>query len=197
MFNENDKKKNRGIDASFVTAVIFLLFLALFPKYSPFLESPQHDGSIVGFLFKLYFFIADQTLGIVHEGGHGVCYIFHCPQFITAANGTIFQIAFPLGIFLYYKKRQNSIGAYIALFFTGFSLSYTAWYISTSDEGLLVPASKSFLGVDGYHDFNYILSQLHLLDSYILIAGIVKFLAFAIMIYSVYKMFMSALANRS
>lgn len=190
------RDRKRGFDAGFVIAVIFLLFLALFPKYSPFLESSHHDDSIIGFLFNLYFFVANQALGIVHEAGHGVCYILHCPRFITAANGTIFQIAFPFGVYLYYKKRQNSIASYIALFFTGFSLYYTAWYISTSNEGAIVPASKSFLGVDGYHDFKYILSHLGILSSYAFISGMVKFMAFAIMIYSVYRMFTSSMGEK-
>ena len=59
---------------------------------------------------------------------------------------------------------SNDIGWYIGLFFTSFSLHYSAWYISTSHKGLLVSASQSLLGKDGYHDFNYILDTLGLLE---------------------------------
>ena len=188
----NEPNSPKGWNASFVTAVIFLLFLALFPKYSPFVNTPHPIDSLIEYLFHLYFFVANQALGIVHEAGHGVCYILNCPMIIAIANGTIFQVAFPYVVYLYYKRKNNKIGSYIALFFVGFSLTYTAWYISTADEGLHVPASKSFLGVDGYHDFNYILSYFHLLSHFSFISGLVKFIAFAIMIYSVFMMFMSS-----
>jgi len=56
----------------------------------------------------------------------------------------------------------------------------------------MVSASKSFLGVDGYHDFHYILSTLGLLPYESLIAAIVKFVAYVLMYYAVFKMFFEA-----
>lgn len=192
MRRRRNREKESIFNANLVTALIFLIFLGLFPKYAPFSNSSYTaDGSIISYLFMLYFFVANQALGIVHESGHGICHILHCPMFVGVANGTIFQVGFPFIVYWYYKKRNNDIGAYIALFFVGFSLYYTSWYISTANQGLFVPASKSFLGVDGYHDFNYILSHIGLLDSYLFISRVVKFLAFSIMLYSVYKMFLS------
>ncbi|MBT8347988.1 MAG: hypothetical protein HKP62_00900, partial [Sulfurovum sp.] len=141
-----------------VTLVIFVLFLLLFPHYAPWEPSYRQNDSLTQQIFTLYFFVANQTLGIVHESGHGVCYIFPCPEFLTMANGTIFQLLFPGLIGYYYYRKGNLFAALIALFFVGFSLQYTAWYLSTAHEGLILPAHKSFLGVDAIHDFNYMLS---------------------------------------
>jgi len=150
----------------------------------------------MGQIFTLYFFIFNQTLGIVHEGGHGVCYLLHCPQFMTALNGTIFQLLFPLGIAYYFRKKEQHFSSYIALFFVGFSLLYTAWYISTSNQGLHVSAANSFLGVDGYHDFYYILNAIGLLDYYAGIAAFSKFTSYLIMIVSVGLMFFNSFEGK-
>ena len=172
--------------------ILFALFLLLFPKYAPFEVTQVINGSYIQQAFIYMFFISNQTLGIVHEAGHGVCYILPCPQFITAANGTLFQLAFPLGIACYYKQKGNLFASYIAWFFVGFSLQYTAWYISTAHEGLHLPAYKSFLGVDGNHDFNYILDVLGLLAYDGFISGITKMIAYGVMLWAVLKMFFNA-----
>jgi hypothetical protein len=125
---------------------------------------------------------------MVHEGGHGVCYILSCPEFITAANGTVFQLLFPYLLGFISKKQGNIFGYYIGLFFLGFSMQYTAWYISTAHEGLHLAASKSFLGIDGYHDFNYILSVFGLVNFDWLISGIVKAGGYILMFYACFKM---------
>ena len=174
---------------------LFLLFFMLFPKYSPFIDSVDRN-SITGQIFTLYFFIANQTLGIIHESGHGVCYILPCPEFFMILNGTLFQVGFPFGIYLYYRHRNNPFASYIALFFTGFSLYYTAWYISTSDTGPILPASKSFLGIDGYHDFYYILNTFGVLKYYKGISSVVKLISFVIMFFSVAEMFITTLSSK-
>ena len=184
-----------SISAKRVIFLIFFIFLILFPKYTPYDNIQTDNQSIINLIFNLYFFISNQTLGIVHEGGHGVCYILNCPKFFTALNGTIFQVLFPLGIGYYYKQLSNNIGWYIGIFFTGFSLHYTAWYISTAHKSLFISASQSFLGQDGYHDFNYILSTIGLLNYDNVISIVVKFIAYGLMIFSVYKLFISALSE--
>ena len=173
------------VSAKRVTAVLFLLFLLLFPKFSPFVATAaSNDNSLIHTIFNLYFFIVNQTLGMIHEAGHGVCYILHCPQLQSIANGTIFQLLFPTFVALYYRKRNNPFAAAIALFFVGFSLQYTSWYMSTAQESAIVPASKSFLGVDGLHDFHYIFSAFHILSHTAFISGASKLVAYMLMFYS-------------
>ena len=170
----------------------------LFPKYSPWSAAGySYDGSLLRHLFTLYHFIANQTLGIVHEAGHGVCYILRCPELFMVANGTIFQLLFPAGIGYYYKKQGNRFAALIALFFVGFSLQYTAWYMSTAHEGLHLPASKSFLGVDALHDFNYLFSYFRLLPYEGFISGFTRLIAYLLMIYAVGAMLRHAFIDNS
>jgi len=189
------EQSSDSLSAKRVTLVIFVAFLLLFPHYAPWEPSYQQNDSFLQMVFTLYFFVANQTLGIVHEGGHGVCYILPCPEFLTMANGTIFQLLFPALIGYYYYKKGNLFAAFIALFFVGFSLHYTAWYISTAHEGLILPAHKSFLGVDAIHDFNYMLSKMGLLAYESMIAGITRFTAYVIMLVAVIGMFFDAFPN--
>jgi hypothetical protein len=192
-----DKKEEISPSSKKLIFIIFFLFLILFSKYAPYGNIQTNDNSYLQMIFNLYFFISYQTLGIVHEGGHGVCYILDCQKFITALNGTIFQVLFPLGIGYYYKLRANYVGLWIGIFFTGLSLHYTSWYISTAHEGLFLPAYKSFLGQDGYHDFNYILDSLGVLAYDNAISILVKLVAYGLMIFSVWKMFLLAFNTKS
>lgn len=192
---DNESLLRSRIGAKRIALLIFIVFLLLFPHYAPWEPSYTQDDSWTQKIFMLYFFIVNQTLGIVHEGGHGVCYLLGCPEFITVANGTIFQLLFPGLIAYYYYKKGNVFVAMIALFFVGFSLQYTAWYLSTAHEGLILPAHKSFLGVDAIHDFNYMLNAMGVLAYESLIAGVIKFVAYLIMLAAVIGMFFEAFPN--
>jgi hypothetical protein len=172
--------------------VLFFLSFLMFVKYAPYGNTHLVSDTLGKQLFILYFFIVNQTLGIVHEVGHGVCYLLHCPEFVAAANGTVFQLLFPFLIGYYYKRKGQRFAYFIGLFFLGISLHYSAWYMSTAGQGLFLPASKSFLGVDGLHDFNFILTQLHLLEYHKILAGFFRFVAFCIMLYSLGYMFVLA-----
>jgi hypothetical protein len=193
--DEGEETKS-SLLAQRVTLVIFVAFLLLFPHYAPWEPSYQKSDSLLQMIFTLYFFVANQTLGIVHEAGHGVCYLLPCPEFLTMANGTIFQLLFPGLIAYYYYRKGNLFAMMIALFFVGFSLQYTAWYLSTAHEGLVLPAHKSFLGVDAIHDFNYMLSAMGLLAYESLIAGLTRLVAYLIMLAAVIGMFFEAFPNK-
>ena len=176
--------------------LLFTLFLILYINYKPYTTTPHHITSITEYFFTIYQFIINQTLGIVHEGGHGVCYILLCPKFVMVSMGTIFQWLFPFGIGFYYKRRGNNIAFYIGLFILGISMDYTAWYMSTAHEGLMLPAHKSFLGVDAIHDFNYIFSSLGVLAYESLISGVTRAIAYLLMIGAVIAMFFEAFSNK-
>jgi len=158
--------------------------------------TPHQINGILEFLFILYQFVINQTLGIVHEGGHGVCYILPCPKFIMVAMGTVFQWLFPLGIAYYYKKRGNQTAFLIGLFILGISMDYTAWYMSTAHEGALLPAHKSFLGVDALHDFHYIFSTLGVLAYDSLISGMTRVVAYLVMSGAVIAMYFEAFSDK-
>ena len=177
--------------------VIFVLFLVLYIQYKPYANTTHTPTGLLENIFVLYQFIITQTLGIIHEGGHGVCYILPCPEFIMVAMGTLFQWLFPFSIAYYYRKKGNYMAFYIGLFILGISMDHTAWYMSTAHEGAILPAHKSFLGVDAMHDFHYIFSSLGVLAYESFIVGLTKAVAMLLMIGSVIAMFFEAFADNS
>lgn len=176
--------------------VLFVLFLILYIQYKPYGNTPHSPANILEYIFVIYQFIITQTLGIVHEGGHGLCYLLPCPQFFMVLNGTLFQWLFPLGIGYYYKRRGNLMAFYIGLFILGISMDHTAWYMSTAHEGPILPAHKSFLGVDALHDFHYLFSSVGVLAYASLIAGVTKAAGMLLMVGAVISMFFEAFSNK-
>lgn len=179
--------------------VLFFALLAFWfglLDYKPYVNSFRIDSTF-SYVFYLYFFIINQTLGIVHEAGHGICYILPCPQFLVALNGTIFQLAFPFGAGYYYLKKGNKLLWHVGLFFLGFSMKYTAWYMADSRKnGLHVTAQNSFLGVDGNHDFYYIFDKMGLLQYDIIIGTLVGLIANLLLLYSLMWIFFNAFVSK-
>ncbi|WP_309496369.1 hypothetical protein [Sulfurovum sp.] len=176
--------------------VLFTLFLLLYIEFKPYANTPHQVTGVTEFLFSIYQFVITQTLGIVHESGHGVCYILPCPEFVMVINGTLFQWLFPLGIAYYYKRRGNITAFLIGLFILGISMDHTAWYMSTAHEGAILPAHKSFLGVDALHDFHYIFRTMGVLSYESFISGLTRAIAYLLMIGSVIAMFFNAFSNK-
>ena len=194
LFKKNDETSEKNSNYAKISAFfLFVIFTIGYLEYAPY-GGESYKGSnlsIFGELFWLYFFIIQQTLGIVHEAGHGICYILPCPEFFMVINGTLFQWLFPAGLGLYFYKRGNKLLAFMGLFFLGISMQYTAWYISTAHKGLMLSASESFLGVDSYHDFNYILSKFNMVQHDQIISNIIKFFAYLAMLGSLFLMFLN------
>lgn len=82
------------------------------------------------------------------------------------------------------------------LFILGISMEHTAWYMSTAHEGAILPAHKSFLGVDAMHDFHYIFSAMGVLAYASLISGLTKTIGYLLMLGSVIGMFFEAFSDR-
>jgi len=115
---------------------------------------------------------------------------------MMVSMGTLFQWAFPLGIAYYYRKKGNTIVFLIGLFILGISMDHTAWYMSTAHEGAILPAHKSFLGVDALHDFHYIFSALGVLAYESFISGFMKVIAHLLMIGSVIGILFEAFSDK-
>jgi hypothetical protein len=176
--------------------LLFSLFFFFYLQYKPYSGQMHTFSSISEYIFGIYQFVINQTLGIVHEGGHGVCYILPCPRFLMVINGTLFQWLFPLGIAYYYKRKNNTMAFYAGLFILGISLDYSAWYMSTAHEGAFIPAARSFLGVDAIHDFNYIFTILGVMPYASFISGITKVISVLLMFGSLIAMFFEAFSNK-
>lgn len=201
-FNHLFKKKNSTINElpdkrtkKFIL-LLFLCFFFFYLQYKPYSGQMHEFRTISEYLFGIYQFIINQTLGIVHEGGHGVCYILPCPKFVMVMNGTLFQWLFPLGVAYYYRKQKNYMAYYVGLFILGISLDYSSWYMSTAHQGAIVTASKSFLGVDGLHDFNYIFTVLGLMQYESFISGFTKAISVLLMTSALVAMFFEAFSNK-
>ena len=116
---------------------------------------------------------------IVHEAGHGVCYLLPCPEFLTFLNGTLFQLALPMIFIYYYYKRNNRLLAGLGTIWLAQNLIYVAWYMSYAQTPNLYPF---FLGGSATHDFWYIFSQLGVLEYDGVISGFVRVVAVMLLI---------------
>ncbi len=126
---------------------------------------------------------------IVHEAGHGICYLIGCPQFIMALNGTLFQLLLPLIFIAYYRRRENRILAGLGGVWLAQNLVYVAWYMSYSQTPNRYPF---FLGGNAIHDFWYMFSQLGVLEYDWLISGFVRVIAVMLLIISyLYLLYLS------
>jgi len=132
---------------------------------------------------------------IVHEAGHGICYILPCPQFLTALNGTLFQLALPLFFIYYYHKKHHTLVTTLGYIWLAQNLVYVAWYMSYSQTPNLYPF---FLGGSAIHDFWYLFSQMGVLEYDWLIAAVVRIVAIVILFAAyMHLLYIAFLKNRS
>ncbi len=196
---KKEKSSTDGLPDKRTKKFILLLFVCFFffyLQYKPYSGQIHEFRTISEYFFGIYQFIINQTLGIVHEGGHGVCYILPCPKFVMVMNGTLFQWLFPFGVAYYYKKQKNYMAYYVGIFILGISFDYSSWYMSTAHQGAIVTAAKSFLGVDGIHDFNYMFTTLGVMPYESLISGMTKLVSVLLMAGALIAMFFEAFSNQ-
>ena len=184
---ETQKAKTKPNDTAVRIALMLLLpYVIWLSKYSAeYVKSTQ--GKLIhlnfdGVMLSFHQLISNANM-IVHEAGHGVCYIVHCPQMITVLNGTLFQLALPLIFTYWYHKRKNKILSGLGMIWLAQNLIYVSWYMSYSQTPNLYPF---FLGGDNtIHDFWYIFSELGVLEYSTFISGVVRFFA-NILLYGAY-----------
>lgn len=118
---------------------------------------------------------------IFHEAGHIVFGLFG--EFIRVLGGTIMQILVPIIFSFYFYKRQEYFSFSLLLFWVSQSLMNV--YVYARDATLM---ELPLLGGDSvYHDWNYILSSLGLINktdqiSLMIYATAVVILIFAIVL---------------
>ena len=121
---------------------------------------------------------------IFHEAGH----ILFLPlgHFMSILGGSLMQILMPLTVMLVFLfKEHNTFGAAVGLWWTAQSLMDVAPYINDARAGQ-IPLLGGGTGVDrpGMHDWHNILSELDMLSSDYLLAGIVDGLGTLLMLTS-------------
>jgi hypothetical protein len=123
------------------------------------------------------FLILDYANLPVHEAGHLLFGVFG--PTLGLWGGTLMQLLMPLAFLAYFVRRGETTGASFAAFWFGENCLYSATYIADA-RTMLLP-----LVGGGEHDWNLILSRLHLLGSEAGIAGAVRFLGWVIMVLAV------------
>lgn len=181
--NKDKKVKTKPDDIAVRVGLILLFpYVLWLSKFNDDYVKTIHNQIIHfnfdGIMLTFHNLISNANM-IVHEAGHGVCYILPCPQFFTALNGTLFQLALPLLFIYYYYKRENSILVGLGVIWLAQNLIYVAWYMSYSQTPNIYPF---FLGGDAIHDFWYIFSELGVLEYDWLISGFVRFVAVVLLL---------------
>jgi hypothetical protein len=95
-----------------------------------------------------------------HELGHAACYVMDAalpwPEVVTAAAGSVFQIAVPLGLAAYFLgSRGDRLGASLCLAWAATATADVARYVADAPHELL-PL------IGGKHDWATILGPEHL-----------------------------------
>ncbi len=94
---------------------------------------------------------------IFHEAGHSLFMFFG--DFIRISAGSFFQIALPLFFVIYFLFKKEKFSASLLLFWLGQNIMNVAIY-----AGDAIVQRLDLLGGDGVmHDWNFILSYLHIL----------------------------------
>lgn len=116
---------------------------------------------------------------IFHEAGH-IIFIFF-GGFMHTLGGTLMQILIPLIFSLYFYKNEQYFSASLLLFW----LSQNFFDISLY-AGDAVKLELELLGGDGvYHDWNYLLSSLNILNYTDQVASLFYFIGIIILVFAV------------
>lgn len=99
--------------------------------------------------------IIDGANLIFHEAGHVFFSFFG--DFLQYLGGSLFQVALPLGLTVYFWRSEQRASTSVTLFWTGENLTNVAIYIADA-KWMALPL------IGGDHDWNYLLGRLGLLN---------------------------------
>lgn len=108
----------------------------------------------------------------IHEKGHLIFRLFG--EFMMIAGGSLFQVIFPAVFVGYFVWHFKYYSAAIVLFWVGQSIINVYVYAADAQVMQLVLTS-GFTGSEGsFHDWNYMLTRLGLLESTKTVAGLIR-----------------------
>ena len=110
----------------------------------------------------------------IHETGHLVFRIFG--EFIGIAGGSLFQLIVPAVFVGYFVWQRSYYSAAIVTLWVGQSIINVWIYASDAVVMQLVLTSGLTGAEGGFHDWNYMLDALGLLNSTKTVAGIIRFI---------------------
>jgi len=187
--NERPKLSDSAVKVGLLLLLPYIMWLSRYSdSYAQSVQGKAIHLNYDGIMLSLHNLFTSANL-IVHESGHGVCYLLSCPQFITSLNGTLFQLALPIIVIFYYRKRFNTLGVGLGFMWLAQNLIYVAWYMSYAQTPNKYPF---FLGGAATHDFWYMFSQLGVLEYDWLIAGLVRVIAVLMLLSSYFYLLYSA-----
>lgn len=108
----------------------------------------------------------------IHETGHLIFRILG--EFMGIAGGSLFQVIVPAVFVGYFWWREKPYSAAIVLFWVGQSILNVYVYAADAVVMQLVLTSGLTGSEGSFHDWNYMLTRLGLLDSTKVVAGIIR-----------------------
>ncbi|MGI9034823.1 MAG: hypothetical protein ACR2GD_02175 [Pyrinomonadaceae bacterium] len=146
-------------------------------------EQPDTIKIIIAAVFTIYFlwcacapenvFFMHLINTPIHEAGHVLFRPFG--EFLGVAGGSLFQIIVPLVFFGYFVWNKKPFSASIVLFWVG--ENFLDVYVYANDAVVMqLPLLSGVTGSEGgFHDWNYLLTAMNLLDKTALVAKIIRF----------------------
>jgi len=109
----------------------------------------------------------------IHEFGHLIFRIFG--EFIGIAGGSLFQVILPLVFVGYFIWHGSYYSAAIVTLWVGQSI-LNVWVYASDAVVMQLVLTSGFTGAEGsFHDWNYMLERLGMLDSTKTVAGLIRF----------------------
>lgn len=108
----------------------------------------------------------------IHETGHLIFRLFG--EFMMIAGGSIFQVLFPAVFVGYFVWHEQPYSASMVLFWVGQSILNVWVYAADAVVQQLVLTSGMTGSEGSFHDWNYMLTTLGLIDSTPQIAGLIR-----------------------
>jgi hypothetical protein len=159
-----------------------LIFAGLFTIYFLWIALDPMQGSFLD--------LVDLP---IHETGHLIFRLFG--EFMMIAGGSLFQVILPAVFVGYFWWHEKYYSTSIVLFWVGQSIINVYIYAADSVVMQLVLTS-GFTGSEGsFHDWNYMLTRLGVLESTKTIAGLIRVAGtltiIAAVVFSIYHAFNS------
>ena len=102
--------------------------------------------------------ILDHFTLLIHEGGHGIFRIFG--GFIYTLGGSLMQILISFLFMFYFYSNKKNFGLQVSVVYLGENLQNISKYASDAQ----VQRLPLLGGNNVYHDWNYLLNKLNILE---------------------------------
>jgi hypothetical protein len=123
----------------------------------------------------------------IHETGHLVFRIFG--EFIGIAGGTLLQLIVPTVFAGYFIWQKSYYSAAIVALWVGQSI-FNVWIYASDAVVMQLMLTSGMTGAEGgFHDWNYMLDSMGLLNSTKTIAGVIRFAGTVVILASVVAAF--------